>query len=57
MRIQSPPPVIKTRWQMPSFFCRYLNIEIKKRALALYLNIGDAYGIRTRECMRERHMS
>ena len=57
MRIQSPLPVIKTRWQMPSFFVRYLNIEIKKRALALYLNIGDAYGIRTRECMRERHMS
>ena len=33
-------------------------ILIKKRSpIGLYLNNGDAYGIRTRECMRERHVS
>ena len=29
----------------------------KKRFLSLSTQYGDAYGIRTRECMRERHMS
>ena len=34
------------------------NIIDKKRSpFGLYLKNGDAYGIRTRECMRERHVS
>ena len=29
----------------------------KRSPYGLYFNNGDAYGIRTRECMRERHVS
>lgn len=29
----------------------------KRSPFGLYFNNGDAYGIRTRECMRERHVS
>ena len=33
-------------------------VLVKKRSpFGLYLKNGDAYGIRTRECMRERHVS
>ena len=37
---------------------RLFLLESKKRSpFGLYLKNGDAYGIRTRECMRERHVS
>ena len=32
-------------------------IYIDKFYLGIFPNYGDPYGIRTRECMRERHVS
>ena len=45
-------------FSLPLNWKAFSNKRVKKRSpFGLYLNNGDAYGIRTRECMRERHVS